>query len=63
MLDYKVWDTELENFWIPQDGVYFEDMNDGIHFVVTGLMFSAVTKVSAAFGLWYLKAGVEGKFR
>ncbi|KAL6741517.1 hypothetical protein Aduo_014763 [Ancylostoma duodenale] len=63
MLDYKVWDIKLEDLWIPQDGVYFQDMDNGIHLLVTGLMFHASTKVNVAVGLASFKTAVEGEVR
>ncbi|RCN33018.1 hypothetical protein ANCCAN_21157 [Ancylostoma caninum] len=34
-----------------------------LHVKVTGLMFRAVTKVSAAVGMWSYKLGMDGEVR
>ncbi|KAL6727690.1 hypothetical protein Aduo_009544 [Ancylostoma duodenale] len=63
VLDYKVWDIHLEDFWIPKSGVSFKDMNNGIHLLVTGLMFRAVAKTRVAVGVSRLKAAMQGEVR
>ncbi|RCN33890.1 hypothetical protein ANCCAN_20272, partial [Ancylostoma caninum] len=63
MLDYKVWDIHPEDFSIPKSGVSFKDMNNGIHVLVTDLMFRAVAKARVAVGVSRLKAGMNGEVR
>ncbi|RCN32575.1 hypothetical protein ANCCAN_21615 [Ancylostoma caninum] len=44
MVKYRVWNGRVDHFSVPQSGVSFLDMNNGIHLSITNIQFHATTR-------------------